>query len=150
MSRARELWILRHAEAESTGPEGDASRRLTRDGRHRAREVGRSLADRGLRPGRVVSSPYLRARETAEIAAAEAAPGLGIELDPGLEPGGDPGEAARAILRDGALPALLVGHNPDLSELVLALTGSPVAMRKGMLVRLEFGARGRARIAEVL
>ena len=150
MSRVREIWILRHAEAESTGPEGDASRRLTGDGRRRAKEVGRSLADRGLKPGRVVTSPYLRARETAEIAAAEAAPKIGIEEDVRLEPGGDTGDAARAILHDGPLPALLVGHNPDLSELVLALSGSPVAMRKGMLVRLEFEGRGKARIAEVL
>ena len=78
MSRVRELWILRHAEAESTGPEGDASRVLTGDGRRRAKEVGRSLADRGLRAARVVTSPYLRARETAGLAAAEAAPGIGI------------------------------------------------------------------------
>jgi phosphohistidine phosphatase SixA len=58
--------------------------------------------------------------------------------------------AARAILDEGRLPALLVGHNPDLGELVFALSGAPVAMRKGMLVRLELPARGKARIAEVI
>src|SRR5688572_14256674 len=149
MKAIRELWILRHAEAEPSGPEGDASRELTPSGRRRAADVGRELAARGLRPARVVTSPYVRARETAVLAADAAAPGLEPEEDERLEPGMDAEGAARAILAEGRLPALLVGHNPDLGELVFAFSGAPVAMRKGMLVRLEFPLRGKARIAEV-
>jgi len=150
MASASEIWILRHAEAAPTGPEGDASRALTPSGRRRAEEVGRSLADRGLRPARVVSSPYARARETAVLAAAIAAPGLVPEEDERLEPGAGAERAARALLDEGPLPVLVVGHEPELGEVVLALSGAPVAMRKGMLVRIAFGGPGPGRIVEVL
>jgi len=149
MEGKREIWILRHAEAEPTGPEGDASRVLTGRGRSRAGDLGRLLAKRELLPSRVVSSPYLRARETAALVAAAAAHGVEVEIDLRLEPGGDGEDLAAAALEDGALPALLVGHNPDLEDLVHALSGTPVAMRKGMLVRIAF-ERSRGRIVEVI
>lgn len=149
MPPPREIWILRHAEAASTGPEGDASRPLTRGGRSRAEEVGRALAKRGLHPARVLTSPYLRARDTAALVASASARGVEVEEDGRLEPGGDPEGLAREALEEGPLPALLVGHNPDLGDLVLSLSGAPVAMRKGMLVRLAMEGR-RGRIVEVL
>jgi phosphohistidine phosphatase len=148
MADPREIWILRHAEASPTGEEGDASRLLTPKGERRAVEVGRALAARGLRPARILASPLARARATADLVA-EAAEAAAPEVDRRLAPGEDAEARAREVLAEGPHPALLVGHNPDLEGVVLALTGTPVALRKGMLVRIAHDGR-RGTILEVL
>ncbi len=142
----REVWILRHGEAEpAEGRSGDAGRRLTAAGERAAEMLGRSLAARGLRAARVITSPLVRARRTAALAAgAGLAPALPVEEDRRLAPGGDARDLAAEVLVEGRLPALLVGHNPDLEGLVLALTGEAVPLGKGAFVRIAFeGGRGR-------
>jgi phosphohistidine phosphatase len=136
-----EIWILRHDEAGPAGPAGDGARRLTPAGEAHAAALGRALGVRGLRAARVLSSPLVRARRTAELVAGA---GVEVEIDPRLSPGGEAGEAAAEAMAEGPHPVLVVGHNPDLEMLVLALTGSPVSMGKGTLVRVEVdGDRGR-------
>jgi phosphohistidine phosphatase len=109
------LLIVRHAEAVPGSP--DELRSLTPEGRERARELGRRLREEGIHPDAVVSSPLLRARETAQ------ALDLGEpEVDERLAPGATPFDVRDAALGRGAL-VLVVGHQPDCSRAVAVLTG---------------------------
>src|ERR1700677_425542 len=142
----RQLWLLRHAEAEPHGTRSDAERRLTVRGEDQARAAGGALARLQAHFDDVLFSPKTRARQTAELAAEDwseeqrsrlrAHPPLAANFDT---------QAALAALAattaDGRL--LLVGHEPDLSRLVADLTGGTADLKKGGLavVRLE-GSRG--------
>jgi phosphohistidine phosphatase SixA len=110
------LFIVRHAEAAPGEP--DALRPLTAAGRATARALGEQLADEGVEL--VLSSPLLRARETAaEIARAAEAP---IEIDDRLAPGATL-ELVQATVAGRGETVVAVGHQPDCGEVVLALTG---------------------------
>ena len=139
---ARQLWVLRHAEAEPHGTRADSQRLLTSRGERQARTAGLALAR--LDPGfsAVLYSPKTRARQTAELAA-EQWPQHERELlreHASLASGFDGAQALDALAgieADGRL--LLVGHEPDLSSVVADLTGGRVDLKKGGLavVRLE-------------
>jgi phosphohistidine phosphatase SixA len=83
--------------------------------------LGELLAER--RPDAVVSSPLLRARETAEAIASAA--GLQAAVDERLAPGADADDLRAAVSGRGET-VITVGHQPDCSEIVLALTGREV------------------------
>ena len=110
------LYLVRHAEAAPGHP--DDLRPLTPSGRQRARELGAELA--GSRPDAVVSSPLLRARETA-AAIAEAA-GVDVEVDERLAPGTTT-ERLLAALAGRGERVVVVGHQPDCGEIASELTG---------------------------
>jgi phosphohistidine phosphatase len=111
------LLIVRHAEAAPGNP--DELRSLTAAGRKQARTLARRLRDEGLVPDAVVTSPLLRARETA------AALELGEpESDVRLAPGAAPSDVRDAALGRGDT-VLVVGHQPDCGRAVAALTGGP-------------------------
>ncbi len=124
---AAQLWILRHAEAEPHGARPDAERRLTERGEEQARAAGRALAALELRFHAVFTSPKVRARETARLACQH----LGAEPveHAALATGFDRGEALALVRPDERV--LVVGHDPDLSQLVHDLTGARVGLRKG-------------------
>lgn len=109
------VYLMRHASAEEAGPSGDASRPLTERGRREAREAGEALRGRGATPALVLSSPRLRARETAEIVAKIL--GVKAEVRESLDCGAP--AAAYDALRDQDV--LIVGHNPEIS----AVAGTP-------------------------
>lgn len=156
--RPVELLLLRHGIAEERGGAVvDAARALTPEGRERTEAVLRVLAGRGLVAGRLIASPLRRARETAELAVTVGlAPAL--ELAECLAPGGDTLAALPPWLEalptvEGQRPRLLlVGHEPDLSDLAARLLGAPsgrLALRKAGLavLRLSSSARpGQARL----
>jgi phosphohistidine phosphatase len=141
---ARQLWLLRHAEAEPHGTRADAQRRLTARGRRQARTAGLALTQMGASFELIMFSPKVRAAETAKLAAegwsdrarsrmAEHAPlAGGFDARQALEASAGTGE-------DGRL--LLVGHEPDLSRIVGEITGGRIDMKKGGVaaVRLEAG-----------
>jgi len=141
---ARQLWLLRHAEAEPHGTRADAERRLTERGEQQARAAGIALRRLGPEFDAVLFSPRVRARETAELAAqawseeqrarleAYAPLSAGFDAEQALE-------ALSALPADGRL--LLVGHEPDMSRVVGELTGARADVKKGGLavVRLEGG-----------
>lgn len=139
---ARQLWVLRHAEAEPHGTRSDSQRRLTPRGEQQARAAGVALARLEASFESILSSPKTRARQTAELAAEaweQAQRALLQEHAPlasGFD-GGDALEALSAIGADGRL--LVVGHEPDLSRTIADLTGGRVDLKKGGLavVRLE-------------
>ncbi len=120
MLRPMQLFLVRHAEAASGEP--DELRPLTPQGRDAARALGEQLAAEGIRPDAVLSSPLLRARETAQELARPA--GLEPEPDERLAPGAT-AEAVRAAAADRGATVVVVGHQPDCSQIVAALTGGP-------------------------
>ena len=112
--------VVRHAKA---GPgEPDELRALTDSGREAARLLGDLLAER--EPDAVVTSPLLRARETA--AAIASAAGLEPIVDDHLAPGAT-ADDLRAAVEGRGETVVTVGHQPDCSEIVLALTGREVS-----------------------
>ena len=134
-----ELCLLRHAHAgdSTTWEQADELRPLTEKGRRQAERVGRLLAAAGFTADVLLTSPLVRARETAEIVADII--GVRVREEPRL---GEPLDLATldAILDDAGNPrrALIVGHDPDFSELVSELVGgSPIFMRKGALARID-------------
>ena len=112
------LLIVRHAEAAPGEP--DELRPLTATGRDSARALGERLRADGFAPDAVVTSPLLRARETA------AALGLGEpKVDERLAPGASPEDVREAASGRGKT-VLVVGHQPDCGRAVLELVGIEV------------------------
>jgi phosphohistidine phosphatase SixA len=113
------LFLVRHAEAAPGDP--DELRPLTPGGREAARALGEKLA--AERPDAVISSPLLRARETAEQIARHA--GIEAEPDDRLAPGATAQDVKAAAAGRGET-VVAVGHQPDCSTIVLDLTGREV------------------------
>ena len=139
---ARQLWLLRHAEAEPHGARPDAERRLTVRGEAQSRAAGAALACLEVRFDAVLFSPKVRARQTAELAAegwSEEQRALLSVYEP-LAGGFDADQARQAAASVGPEGrVLLVGHEPDMSSALAGLTGARVDLKKGGLavVRLE-------------
>jgi phosphohistidine phosphatase len=120
--------LVRHAEAEDRAlGTPDPERRLVPAGRRAARATGRALAALKVAPQRVVTSPYPRAYETAELVANELG-GVQLVEDAALL-GIEVGDLPALIERHGD-DLLLVGHDPDFSVLLSALTGARVSFPK--------------------
>jgi phosphohistidine phosphatase len=134
-----ELHLLRHAHAGDPlkwkGPDED--RPLSSKGRGQAERLGALLGAVGFKTGAIVTSPKARARQTAEIVADRL--GMPTMIDDRL---GDPLSltALERVLSKAGDPdsIVLVGHDPDFSELLGLLTGaSLITMRKGAFARID-------------
>jgi phosphohistidine phosphatase len=114
------LYLVRHAEAAAGEP--DELRPLTQAGRETAKALGKQLAANGVRPDAILSSPLLRARQTAE----ELGKALGVapEPDERLAPGASP-EDIRASSSGRGEIVIVVGHQPDCGRAVAKLGGRP-------------------------
>ena len=110
------LFLVRHADAEAGDP--DELRRLSAEGREQARALGKRLADEGVRPDAVLTSPLLRARETGE-ALAEA---LACTSEPSdaLAPGAS-AAAVRTAVDGRGETVIVVGHQPDCGQIAAEL-----------------------------
>jgi len=131
------IYLCRHAHAPSGDP--DELRELSAHGREQAGALGEALAGLAEPPRLVLSSPVLRAKQTA--AAIGLATGAQVRVDASLAPGATLAELTEAVEGERG-PIAAVGHQPDCSEIVIALTGRdpgfPVA---GMVeLDLEIGA----------
>jgi phosphohistidine phosphatase len=123
-----ELYLIRHADAVPVGDNGianDADRPLTDLGRNQAKALAKALQKQGIHLDKLLTSPLLRARQTAEeIVSSWVGPQPAIEECEPLEPGGKAKKLAKFV-RDLEVNAVgLVGHQPDLSEHVAWLIGS--------------------------
>ena len=125
------IWLLRHGEAEEGGP--DAERKLTEKGRRQARAAGAAFKAAGIEIDACLSSPKVRAADTAKLACEPL--GVEVQLEPKLAGGPfDPEQLAA-----GLGEVLLVGHDPDISMAIHTLTGAQVRMKKGGLAGFERG-----------
>jgi phosphohistidine phosphatase len=140
------LYILRHGlavERGTPGFENDARRPLTPKGRRQLRKITDAIGTMKLRPDVILSSPLVRARQTAEIVAT----GLKLErrlaFADELSPGGSVKKLTVKIRALNPLPEnlLLVGHEPNLSKmislLVIGKTSAGFALKKAGLAKLE-------------
>jgi phosphohistidine phosphatase len=118
------IWLLRHGDAADGTP--DAERPLTDKGREQSRAAGLALKAMGVRMDACLTSPKVRAAETAELACAE----LGIEPRAEPELAGGPFDP-EALAGGFGGEVLLVGHDPDFSEAIGRLTGARVSLKKG-------------------
>jgi phosphohistidine phosphatase len=141
------IYLIRHATAEDPAGKEDAARRLIERGREEARIAGRALRALEARVGTVLSSPLARARETAELLAAELSPAAPVETREGLACGAAP-EAFREALA-GAPPGgevAVVAHQPDLGRFVADLLGlgpnAHVPFRPSTVYAIELRAPG--------
>ena len=124
------IYLLRHGDAEDRLGD-DAARRLTAKGERQARDAGRALAALGTDLDACLTSPKVRAAETARLAC-EA---LGLEPETALELRG--GGLDALALATGRGEVLMVGHEPGLSDEVARLTGAKVKLRKGGLAVID-------------
>jgi phosphohistidine phosphatase len=144
------LYVMRHGPAEDHAASGrDDDRALTSSGRDRVRNVARALVALEEAPAWIVTSPLVRALQTAEIVAAatKLAERAGtVEARRELAPGGDAVELVNGLLAAERKRCLVVGHEPDLSALIAALVGEPllVPMDKAMVVGLSVKAGAAA------
>jgi phosphohistidine phosphatase len=124
------IWLLRHGDAEHE-TEDDFQRKLTEKGERQSRTAGRALKQLGVNPDICLTSPKVRARDTAEIACKE----LGADVEETDELAG--GDFDPLELGAGRGDVLLIGHEPDFSRAIAAATGSRVKMRKGGVAAID-------------
>ncbi len=121
----RRLFLIRHAKTQPSIGRNDYERTLTDRGRADARRVAAALAGRRVLPDVLVHSGATRAKETAEIFAGAWPRGVELQEDPALYDATEIMLFARARTLSNAHARVgLVGHNPGLGELAVALTGS--------------------------
>lgn len=124
------IYLLRHGDAEHETAD-DAARRLTAKGERQSRAAGAALAALGAELDACLTSPKVRAADTARLACEP----LGLEPEVALELRG--GDFDALGLAAGRGDVLLVGHEPSFSEQVGRLTGANVRLRKGGLAIVE-------------
>lgn len=124
------IWLLRHGDAED-GDGDDTARRLTGKGTEQARAAGRALANLGVQIDACLTSPKVRARETAGLACEH----LGVQPVEREELRG--GDLDPSGLAAGLGDVLLVGHEPDFSRAIATATGARVKVAKGGLAAID-------------
>ena len=129
-----DIYFLRHGDAADTAPgETDAQRPLTDKGHKQARRAAKWFAKSGITFSAIVSSPLLRACQTAEPVAGK----LGVEMiaDQRLSGGMITVSALTELIAELGNPAslLLVGHEPDFSVIIGRLTGGNIEMKKAAI-----------------
>jgi len=121
------LYLVRHADAADLGESratADADRALTPKGRRQARRVAAFLKAAGTDKPLVISSPLLRAMQTAEILARSLSK-EGVASSPSLAPGGDPEGILRTLRSAKDRDLVAVGHAPDIARTAAWLIGAP-------------------------
>lgn len=141
-----ELYLVRHAVAAERGPDypDDTTRPLTAEGIERFRRAVIGLREFGVGLDLVLSSPYTRARETADLLAAGLRPKPRVVAVDALSPGHRPAQVVAAVEQHlraarGTSKVALVGHEPDLGELAARLLGAKgrVEFKKGAVCRID-------------
>jgi phosphohistidine phosphatase len=137
-----ELYLIRHAIAEERGDSwpDDAKRPLTDEGADKMRKAARGLVRLGVRFDVVLTSPFVRTRQTAEIVAtafSERPPIVAVES---LAPGGSVQNVFADLERQARRSRVaLVAHEPGIGELAARLAGAryPIEFKKGAICRID-------------
>ena len=133
-----QLYLLRHADAGDpmAWPGDDAERPLSAKGKRQARRLGSMLADIGWKPDLILTSPKVRAAQTARLV------GRAVDVEPTDETRlasafelGDVGSMLAG--HPEARRVVLVGHDPDFSSVASTLTGAAIELRKGAIARID-------------
>lgn len=144
------LYLLRHAKS-SWGDPGlaDFERPLNERGRRAAPLVAEFMREKGIRPGLVLSSPAVRARQTAELVAGAAGGAAPIRFDERIYEA-HPLDLLKVVREadESVTELMLVGHNPGLEELTARLTGARERLPTAALVRIELRADGWPQVEE--
>lgn len=143
---AKTLWLLRHGEAVPHGTKPDPERELMPKGEHQSRNAGQALARLGIEFDACFASPKVRAWDTARLAC-EA---LGVEVVEAQEIAADFTRKEAEVLIDGHERILVVGHEPDFSQIVYDLTGAIVDFKKGGVAAVKLASGGRPELAVLL
>jgi phosphohistidine phosphatase len=150
------LYFLRHGIAvDPSAPDfaRDAERPLTPKGKRRLRQIAKAMGALKISFDLILSSPYVRARQTAEIVAKILKRKKKLKFSDELTPGGNPKSLVQQLndLRPKPKNILLVGHEPYLSKLIALLTAGSTNMeidlKKGSLCKLETESLRYARCA---
>jgi phosphohistidine phosphatase len=151
-----DLFILRHGIAEARGtpvPGGDSQRRLTPDGKAKLRRAARGMKALGVDFDLILTSPFLRASETAEIVAEVFGLESKLVPSPALAADGNPKELLDQLKKDyrKRKSVLIVGHEPYLSRLISLMisgdTAIAITLKKGGLCKLSSAAPHYGRCA---
>jgi phosphohistidine phosphatase len=126
------IYLLRHGDAER-GNGDDAARRLTPKGERQSEAAGRALALLGEKIDACLTSPKVRAADTARLACEP------LSVEPEIAPELAEGGFDSLALAAGGGNVMLVGHEPDLSSEVARLTGAKLKLRKGGLAIVDGG-----------
>jgi len=136
-----EIYILRHGIAVERGTPGykrDGDRPLTDEGVEKMRQIAKAMREMDLQFDVIFSSPYVRAKATADIVAETL--GENVTLTDSLLPEADPPELIDEINDEKPQRVLLVGHEPDLSALISTLIcgkrNADIELKKGGLAKL--------------
>ena len=136
-----EIYILRHGIAVERGTPGykkDSERPLTKEGEEKMHQIADAMLAMGLKFDLILSSPYVRAADTAQIVASHL--DEEVTFTDFLIPDGNPLELIREINDVRVQRVLLVGHEPDLSGLISILisggSDAAIELKKGGLCRL--------------
>jgi phosphohistidine phosphatase len=137
-----ELYLIRHGVAEERGDAwpDDAKRPLTEEGLSRMRKAVRGLARLGISIDVILTSPLVRARQTADIVAAGLVPRPSIVSIDALTPAGTFAALAGDLENHAKKTSIaLVGHEPNIGEIAARLIGSrhPVEFKKGAVCRID-------------
>jgi len=139
------LYLLRHGLAVEPGTAGlsrDSDRPLTAEGERKLAKIAKAMQALELSFDVILSSPYVRTRQTAQIIARALDYRKKVEFSDALMPGGSTRKLITQLKQTDSFPenVLLVGHEPYLSELIALLvsgdTGLSVVMKKGGLCKL--------------
>jgi phosphohistidine phosphatase len=131
-----QLYFLRHGEADWPGwTKPDDERPLTDFGKKEVGQVAKFLNRLKVKPDLIVTSPLPRALQTAEVAAQQLKTKL--RQDEALEPGFGISKLSTVLKRHRAKVLMLVGHEPDFSSVISALTGGFVKMSKAGVALID-------------
>ena len=143
-----EVYLLRHGIADNDSPTGrDADRPLTDEGRRKLRDVMKVVAAAGVRPDALVSSPFVRARQTAEIVREMLGCKDDLLFTEALVPDSDPQAVWQEIrtIHHRSPSILLASHEPLMSRCMAYFLKSQellVDFKKGAIVRIDFDHMG--------
>jgi phosphohistidine phosphatase len=139
-----EIYLLRHADAgdPDAWKGDDAQRPLSPKGTRQAERLARFLASIGFRPERIISSPKLRASQTAEIVGA--AIGVPVSMDERLGEAFDVNGLSAIVGTSDSSRIVLVGHDPDFSTVLAELIGAKsLPLSKGAFARVDLEDKPR-------
>jgi phosphohistidine phosphatase len=146
VQKGYELYVMRHGLAVAHGSvrfSDDAQRPLVPEGKEKMREIAEGLKRIGFEVDWIVTSPLVRAAETAGIIAESLASSVPVDVCDAMRPGGSPEDLLAFLAkRPNLRRVLVVGHEPDLSELAARLIGAGghanLAFKKGGCCMISF------------